>query len=554
MPDKEPIRSMRHSPDNSSDVHWSVNIAQNVIQAFPNVSTYTFAAGISPSGIVHFGNFRDVMTSLSVANAVIQQHKSVRLLFSWDDFDRFRKVPVGIDPSFREHIGRPLALVPDPLGELPSYAARFEMEFESSMEELGISLEYRYQMREYKSGKYDSLIRQAIDQRREIANILLSFMSEKGKDKRGLSEDNYRESYFPISVYSRFTGKDNTEIISFDDTSSLLTYRCKDTDKTDVVDLAQDRIAKLAWKIDWPMRWKIEDVVFEPGGHDHASPGGSYDVSSVISRQIFNREPPIFVGYEFIGLQGIDGKMSGSSGLAVSPLKLLEIYEPELLKWLYTRRTPDQGFTLAFDSEIFRQYDEFDREVQDKLEGKLPTSRQMALDLSFHEGDGPACPPIPFRQAVGFGQILQWSVDKMAMLSDAMALNFNNNSVKKRLKKAKAWLETYNPQAVLKLNETINHEYAKTMSTEAFAYVLKLREALCTGMSKINEIELLVYAIPKDISLDQKENAKRQRAFFKDVYSLLLGSDTGPRLSTFLWAVDRAHVLRLLDIQPIDLY
>ena len=28
---------------------------------------------------------------------------------------------------------------------------------------------------------------------------------------------------------------------------------------------------KLNWKIDWPMRWMIEDVIFEPGGRDHSS-------------------------------------------------------------------------------------------------------------------------------------------------------------------------------------------------------------------------------------------------------------------------------------------
>jgi len=40
----------------------------------------------------------------------------------------------------------------------------------------------------------------------------------------------------------------------------------------------------------------------------------------------------------------------------------------------------------------------------------------------------------------------------------------------------------------------------------------------------------------------------RQRAFFKDVYNLLIGKDAGPRLSTFLWAANRETVLRLLDI------
>ena len=36
---------------------------------------------------------------------------------------------------------------------------------------------------------------------------------------------------------------------------------------------------KLNWKIDWPMRWMIEDVIFEPGGRDHSSETGSYNVS-----------------------------------------------------------------------------------------------------------------------------------------------------------------------------------------------------------------------------------------------------------------------------------
>ena len=36
----------------------------------------------------------------------------VRHLQSWDDFDRFRKVPHGVDESWNDHIGRPLSAVP----------------------------------------------------------------------------------------------------------------------------------------------------------------------------------------------------------------------------------------------------------------------------------------------------------------------------------------------------------------------------------------------------------------------------------------------------------
>lgn len=43
---------------------------------------------------------------------------------------------------------------------------------------------------------------------------------------------------------------------------------------------------EVLWKIDWPMRWLYEGVDFEPGGKDHAAPGGSYDTSRVIAKEI----------------------------------------------------------------------------------------------------------------------------------------------------------------------------------------------------------------------------------------------------------------------------
>ena len=86
----------------------------------------------------------------------------VRMLFSWDDFDRFRKVPEDVDPSFSRYIGMPLSAVPDPFGHAASYAEHFEQEFEGSMVDLGIHLEYRQQTREYTSGRYADLIAQAL--------------------------------------------------------------------------------------------------------------------------------------------------------------------------------------------------------------------------------------------------------------------------------------------------------------------------------------------------------------------------------------------------------
>src|SRR5688572_27619925 len=113
---------------------WASAAAEKIISGYPEVEVYTTAAGISPSGVVHFGNFRDVATAHLVREALREKGKNARLIFSWDNFDRFRKVPAGVPESFKEHIGKPLSKIPDPQGELSSYAQHFQQPFVEAME------------------------------------------------------------------------------------------------------------------------------------------------------------------------------------------------------------------------------------------------------------------------------------------------------------------------------------------------------------------------------------------------------------------------------------
>lgn len=529
--------------------YWAEAIAERLIHEHGTGETFTCAAGISPSGIVHFGNFRDVITAYVVARALERKGAKARLIFSWDNFDRFRKVPVGVDESFIQHIGKPLTKVPDPLGELSSYAERFQAPFIQAMQELGIELEYINQTDMYESGAYDKEIFQALQQRKEIADILLSFMTEKAKTEQGLDEAKYREEFYPISVYSRFTGKDSTKVLSYDGDSSI-TYLCLETQKEDTVDLRKEHIAKLGWKIDWAMRWMRENVRFEPGGHDHASPGGSYDAASKIAQAVYTYDAPVFAEYKFIGIQGLGAKMSGSKGNAVSPKDLLSIYDPILLKWLYLRRSPEQSFMLAFDSEIYRQYDEFDRETKVYFSGTSEVAQKYILEDAIGESDIETIKdPIPFRQAVGFGQIVQWNDSKLTDALSASGIAYTGASLQSRVPRAKNWLETYNPQERTALLESVNTEYANSLSGEAREHIAALRDKLSADSSEsVEQLEVLVYAIPKKDGLDEKELKKAQREFFAHVYNLLVGKDTGPRLGTFLWAVDRKRVLELLSL------
>ena len=502
---------------------WVEKICDEILKTFPERKVYTFAAGISPSGTVHFGNFRDVMTCVPVEQELRSRGFKTRFIFSWDDFDRFRKVPTNVPSSYEKYIGMPLSAVPDPTGETKSYARYFQNEFEKSMKELNIEMEYFYQTDEYKSGRYDDLIIQAIEKREKIAEILLSLMSEKAKKSKGIDTEKYIQNYYPISVYSRFSGKDNTEILNCD--GSFLTYRCKDSGKEEIVDIKKEHIVKLHWKVDWAMRWNAEEVSMEPGGHDHASPGGSYEASSKIIREVYKTEPPVFIGYEFIGLRGLGGKMSGSSGMAISPGDLLEIYDPDLVKWLYIRKSPNQKFELAFDTEIFRQYDEYDRENSED-------------DV------------IPFRQAVAFGEILQWDVEKIDEVLKKAGFKYSKKSVEERVKRARNWLEKYNSESMIEIRDSVNKEYVSKMNEERKDFVRKVKKYLEDNENfTIEELTSILYEIPKEgTDGDEKLMKERQKVFFKDMYNLLISADRGPRLATFLYALDRKTVLKLLNI------
>lgn len=47
-----------------------------------------------------------------------------------------------------------------------------------------------------------------------------------------------------------------------------------------------------------------------------------------------------------------------------------------------------------------------------------------------------------------------------------------------------------------------------------------------------------IYSIAKDPDLGRKENSARQLRFFRILYRLMFGADSGPNLSSFLWETD----------------
>jgi len=522
------------------EIHWADRIAEKLIKKNPHKKKFICAAGITPSGKVHIGNFRDIITSELVCRSLKDKGYEAELIFLWDDFDRLRKIPQGVPQTFSKYLGMPLSEIPDPYSCHESWAKHFESEFEEVMPELGIKVRFIYQHQMYGENKYYEGIKIALQNRREIAKILGRFRTQ------GISEQEI-ESYSPLQVYCRKCRRSTTTRIINYDGKNKIEYKCK-CGYHEIVDISKENIGKLSWKIDWPMRWRYEKVDFEPGGADHATPGGSFDVAKIIAKEIYGIEPPLFQGYGFVGIEGI-AKMSSSKGNVVTPKEILRIYEPELLRWVFARSRPEKFITLSFKSQIVRQYDEFDKAIKEFYEGRLSQVEKRAIEFScITPKDFPKKNRPSFRQIASFGQVVQGNLEELKKLYKRLGLEYDDELLKIRLEKSQNWVELYMPELRIKLREKPNMEYFRNLSEEEKEEIRKLLKEMDKYWT-LEKLTWLVYEIPKKPWFSEQEKKKAQRNFFKNVYRMLIGADTGPRLPTFLLALGKEKVKYLLDVE-----
>lgn len=529
-------------------MHWAEKIADKIIAKKPNKEEYVCAAGISPSGSIHIGNFRDIATSYFVVKALIKKGKKAKLLFSWDEFDRLRKVPVNVqkvNDDMEKYIGFPYVDVINPFkdSDAENYAVYFEKEFEESIVKFGINMDYRHQAEMYRSGKYRDYVLLALKKRKEIFDILDSHRTQE-------QVEGERDAYYPVSIYCPCCKRDTVKILSLDDTETVAEYECKCGHKG-TFDFKTDFNCKLAWKVDWPMRWMYEGVDFEPGGKDHAAKDGSYDTAKDVSAKIFGYEPPVFQGYEFIGISTNEaqaGKMSGSSGLNLTPATLLKLYQPEVLLWLYSRNEPLKAFNFCLDDGILRQYFEFDKMYNAVKNGTADEFTQGVMEYTKVEGR--EIVPVPMSLIVQLGSVVDFNVKMLEIVFEKIGTPYKYDDFKDRLERAKFWLEKCAPEHVNKLCTYRNFAAYNELDDVEKSEIEDLREYLLKGGYTLDELMSELYAIPSNrrgIPKDDKALRTFQSKFFRNVYKLLIDKEQGPRLYLFLYAIDPDKYVKLLD-------
>jgi lysyl-tRNA synthetase class 1 len=572
----------------STEADWVSRFADDVIADSERRAPgkpVVVASGLSPSGPIHLGNLREVMTPHLVADEIRRRGHEVRHLISWDDYDRYRKVPAGVpgvDETWAEHIGKPLTSVPAPAGSsYPSWAEHFKAQMTAALAALGVEYDGISQTAQYTAGAYREQILHAMRHRADIDAILAQYRTKKAapvkkqgnkpvdaaeleaEEGSGAAEEDDGSSagaggigYVPYKPYCAQCGKDTTTVTAWDDETTELTYTCA-CGHGETVLLSEFNRGKLVWKVDWPMRWAYEGVIFEPSGVDHSSPGSSFQVGGQIVGPIFGGEQPIGPMYAFVGISGM-AKMSSSRGGVPTPGDALKIMEPQILRWLYARRRPNQSFKIAFDQEIQRLYDEWDA-----LQRKVDEGTVLPADAAAHSravgtaaGELPrTARPLSYRTLASVADITAGAEDQtLRILSelDPERPPASLDEVRPRLDCAENWITTQVPaEQRTVVRSAPDAARLAALGDSEKAGLRLLVDGLDSHWS-LDGLTTLVYSVPKvqaGLAPDAKPTPElkvAQRSFFVLLYELLVGRDTGPRLPTLLLAVGQERVRTLL--------
>jgi len=511
----------------SETAFWADELA---LQASKRCNENLICTGITPSGEIHIGNMREILSGEAVYRALMarsahsdgaargagerapeQGAHSVRFVFLGDTFDALRRVYPFLDAArYQEMVGKPLSEIPCPCGRHESYAAHFLEPFLRALAELGVEAEVMLAHEMYKNGLYTDAIFTALEKRDEIARILHTVT---GKE--------IAPEWSPVSPKCGACGRiTDARVTGWKREDASIEYACA-CGRHGSADAASGG-AKLTWRVDWPARWKILGVTVEPFGKDHASRGGSYDTGRIIAREIFGYEAPLPIVYEWIALKG-QGDMSSSKGNVVSVADMVEVVPPDVLRYMVFRAQPKKA--LVFDPALpmLNLIDELDDPGNKAHEGR-------AASLALVTGMGSV--GVPFKHLVNIAQIAGGDdAEALRIIARGGYTVLDREALRKRLAYARKWLARYAPPEIKFSKCPEIPQEALSLPREARQALAFIADRLADDMDA-DRLHALFYEAKEACAHEGSEIEVSE--IFEAFYLAVIGKKRGPRAGWFI--------------------
>jgi lysyl-tRNA synthetase class 1 len=498
----------------------------------------------TPSGTVHVGSLRGPVILDVITRALRAAGHETTLLYGVDDLDAMDAQALLTPDAIERSMGVPLAHIPDQAGDgHASYARHHAQVFIDLFADLGVRPDRYYWMSDiYPTGAMDGYIRTALDRAHVVRDLY-----------RRVSNVQHPDIWHPVLVICETCGKVGTTIVTKWDGERVF-YECRAEHVTWARGCGASGWvspfggrAKLPWNLEWAAQWSLFGVTIEPCGKDLATAGGSRDRSDAIAREVFEREPPINVPYEFLNVGG--RKMSTSKGRGTAAHRIVEVLPPEPLRTLMIRSRPNTA--IDFEPEgtdaVPRLFDEFDRlgaaVAGRDVKGELPPGFASIFRYALRDPGAdvdaeaaafrPAFPHLAFLlQVPGANIPALMATEKGSPLTPHEAA-----ILEERVAAARVWLDEYAPErARMRVQEALPEAAAGLDAQQrAFLATLAEEDAARSG----DDWQSAIFATATSGGLPAGKA-------FAALYLAFLGRPNGPRAGTLLASLDRAFVLARL--------
>jgi len=537
-------------------IFWADQIAEEAIARVGNGPVICKCAA-SPSGAKHIGNLFDVMKAYIIYKAVVKKGHPAQFVFTNDDKDPLRTIPMKLpnlegelvdatkfNEGFTKYAGHPYHTIPDPFDCCHNWAEHFTKVWLDGIYALIPEKELKVFSNEilYSEGKFDPYIETIFRNIEKAREIISRFQSH-------ITDD-----YIPFHVVCENCGKITTTVTGFDLDEKTVAYTCSGRELAGKYVIqgcghtgeTAWKNGKLAWRFETSSQMAMLKVTVEPFGKEHAE--GTVPSATAITKELFHIEPPIFPIYEFLLVNG--EKMSARRGNVYIVQDMLDIIEPEILMYFYTKRSLKQR-DLNLKS-IYQLVDDFERveriywnvDEEQNEHDKINAVRE-------YESAMPAIPKhmplrIEYQFAAMVSQLAPDTEQALKMLKASGHIKPDQHlgpeeiaQIARRLTLARKWVHKHAPEMAVKINDELPKEISFALTAQQKLALQSLEKVLEkeTDQAKLYNS---FYDISKQHNLPTKD-------FFRAAYQTLINKPAGPRLAPFIMALGRQRVRAILN-------
>jgi len=488
-------------------------------------------SGLGASGIPHIGSLGDAARAYGIKLALENFGYKSELIAYSDDLDGLRKIPEGFPDSLKEHLAKPVSLIPDPFDCHGSYGEHMSSLLLEGLDELGIKYTFMRAKETYEKGLLKEQIHTILENSSKIGDKIAELVGQEKYQKY--------LPYFPVcSNCKRLYTAEVDEYIAAE---KKVRYRCHEAvigsqtiqgcGHEGEADITKD-LGKLAWKVEFAARWQAFDVRFEAYGKDIMD---SVKVNDWVSDEILKYPHPHHVKYEMFLDKG-GKKISKSLGNVITSQKWLKYGTPKsILLLLYKRITGAREVGFEDIPSLMDEYNELENIFFGKIkidnQAKAIKSKGLYEYVNLLTTPKNVGPQVSYRLLVELAHIFKEDRKERVMkkLIDYGLLKESDPDIEKIINLAGNFADDFDQQEKIEiqLDDTIKK-------------ALKQLAELLDSETEIDDLQNSIYQIAKTNEIKPKD-------FFKTLYQVILGTNKGPKIGPFIFDIGQKKVAKTLS-------